>query len=370
MSLLPESMIAVSPNLAATLGLEEAVMLAVLLDLQRYGEPQQRGDRSWLTIDNAKLLALLPFWTADDIHRVLRNLVDKGVMLQDSPPFNQSSVLRFSLEQGASFEVSQRTVTPAPTGKNQLITPHWQPSEEILRAMQQLNGVDSQFALQQVSPFVIYWTEAKGTAPSWNNKFRQWVLRAWRERDSDFLSSRRDDDIAMYREWRPSLDAVEILERSGISPDFIEESIPEFVLYWTERGESSKTWNSKFIKHIRMQWARFTAAIQYDSEPRVIDDNWQPSADVYDILVMANIDNAFAQAQLPEFVMYWRDSKQPHVSWNSKFLQHVKYRWAQRHQMPLVGAGRTHETRQGSDQASGQKADIVSRLTDRSWAQG
>ena len=126
--------------------------------------------------------------------------------------------------------------------------------------------------------------------------------------------------------WRPSLDALEIMERGGIERDFIEEAIPEFILYWRERGAAPRELNSKFIQHIRIQWAKYSSSLEHSTEPKRIMDNWQPSEDVLDILRMSHIDTEFARSLLPEFIVYWRDSNQTHTSWNSKFLQHVKYK--------------------------------------------
>ena len=92
------------------------------------------------------------------------------------------------------------------------------------------------------------------------------------------------------------MDAMEIMERGGIARDFIEQAIPEFILYWRERGARAKELNSKFIQHIRIQWARYSSSLEHSTEPKRIVDHWQPSEDVYDILRMSHIDLDFARA--------------------------------------------------------------------------
>jgi hypothetical protein len=347
-------------------------MVVVLQDFMRHGEPQQQRQLDWLTLSKDKLLAHVPFWTDADVQRVLQNLRDKGVIHVDSPPFTQANFLRvaFDVPVVPSAPVAQIPANRG-VGGNSLIPPNWQPPDSILLTLSQFNGIDREFALSQINPFVTYWTEKRATAASWSNKFRSWVLREWRDRESDYLKPVRDMAMPMYREWQPSLDALEILTKSGISKAFIEDCVPEFVLYWQERGEALKTWNSKFIQHIRNQWERYTNATQYDSEPRRIEGNWQPSSDVYDVLTFANIDIDFARQLVPEFVMYWRESNRVQTSWNSKFLQHVKYRWAQRHQMPsAMSTGQQHEKYRPTGQRGEQKSDIIERLVDRSWARG
>ena len=142
--------------------------------------------------------------------------------------------------------------------------------------------------------------------------------------------------------------------------------MPEFILYWRERGEASSSWNSKFVAHIRRQWAIFTKTLELDYEPREIAANWQPSEDVYDILRLANIDLEFARQQVAEFVLFWRDTREIKRSWNTKFLQHAKYKWATRHHMGQHYAGQ--QIADGTGQQNVKST--FEHLTDRSWAEG
>ncbi|MFK8022281.1 MAG: DnaT-like ssDNA-binding domain-containing protein, partial [Pseudomonadales bacterium] len=80
----------------------------------------------------------------------------------------------------------------------------------------------------------------------------------------------------------------------------------------------------------------------------------------------------FAREQLAEFCLFWQDNRQLHSSWNTKFLQHVKYRWARQHQFEAnSGPGGLHAQQQATDRHRAGKAQAGStfdRLTDRSWA--
>ena len=169
----------------------------------------------------------------------------------------------------------------------------------------------------------------------------------------------------MHEKWLPSREALDILHRSGINPRFIEDAVPEFVLYWREKGMANSTWNSLFIQHVKKQWAKYTSALKYDTEPRRIPANWQPTPDVFDILRMANIDENFARSCIHEFVLYWKDSNQMHSSWNTKFLQHVKYCWANQHQL----GGSPHARQQLTTGQSTTNGSFVAKHTDRSWAE-
>jgi hypothetical protein len=369
-SLIPEKPLVISPSLAATIGLEEAVLLHTLHEAITHRQTENKNHYHWLTLSQQTLLELMPFWNCGDLQRIVNSLRDKGIILIESAPLAESGALLFAINEQQSGPTD---ITAPSTGKPRqaapgktLMPPSWRPDPELLKQLAMQN-VPQDFAMAQVDEFVLYWQDRFESAYSWNSKFRSQVIRKWRDRDQR-LPFKAEESAPVTREWQPSLDALEILQRSGISQNFIEDAIPEFVLYWQERGETGKTWNSKFILHVKRQWARYTSTLSHDTEPRRIATNWQPDNDVYDILRLANIDLEFARQLLPEFVIYWRDSNELHRSWNSKFLQHAKFHWAKQHQM-RTQQSHNDARRQGSHQQGSTRArSLADDLSDRSWA--
>ncbi len=370
-SLIPERQLLFSPVLAATIGLEEAILLQHLQQVFDHHDPQRRNGLAWFTVERAFLLRTLPFWTIEDLHRVSRSLVDKGVLLIDTPPLLTAEQLTFAVNEQTGNSTAATPPPPAtlPTRRSAGLLPlHWSPSEDLLQLLALNHTIPRQFALDQLEDFIFYWRERGETSHAWENKFRQHVIALWRrEQQHQAEAFRVPEPTVLDNAWRPNEDAMEILARSDIARDFIEDAIPEFILYWRERGGNPKELNSKFIQHIRIQWTRYTSSLEHSTEPRRISAQWQPSEDVYDILRLSHIDTEFARSLLPEFIVYWRDSNQAHTSWNSKFLQHVKYHWAKRHQ--LEHAGHSHAGQQGAS-GTGRTRDrsLEQDLTDTSWA--
>jgi hypothetical protein len=371
-SLVPERQLVFSPGLAATIGLHEAILLQHLKSLFDHHPGQIREQRAWLRVERDLLLRTLPFWPVEELQRVCRSLVDKGVLLVSSPPLPESDHLLFAINERAVQAEPPAVSQPAPatpTRRSAATLPlHWSPSEDLLQLLGLNHNIPRQFALNQLEDFIFYWRERGETSHAWENKFRQHVISNWRHHQQGQAEAFRAPEFTrLDNNWRPSADAMEIMERSGIDRGFIEESIPEFILYWRERGAAPKELNSRFIQHIRIQWARYSSSLTHSTEPRRIADDWQPDDDVFDILRMSHIDTDFARSLLPEFIVYWRDSNQTHTSWNSKFLQHVKYHWAKRHQ--LEQSGQQHGGQQGSH-PTGRTRDrsLQEDLTDTSWA--
>lgn len=369
-SLVPERQLAFSPQLAATIGLHEAILLQHLCQVFEQQRPQQRGGYDWYRVERAFLERTLPFWGREELQQITRSLVDKGVLLVDSQAAGAAPTLVFALNERSRAEhatTASRQDPPAPRRGAGLLPVHWAPGEDLLQLLSLNHNIPRGFALDQLEDFVFYWRERGEVSHAWENKFRQHVLGQWRHRQQRAAEEfRPPEPAALDRYWRPSEDAMEIMARSGIERDFIEQAIPEFILYWRERGAPPKELNTKFIQHIRIQWARISASLEHAGEPRRIADDWRPSADVLDILRMSHIDAGFADSLLPEFIVYWKDSGQAHTSWNSKFLQHVKYHWAKRHQLDTERDNAGHTGPGGSGRT--RDRSLSEDLTDTSWA--
>lgn len=343
-------------------------MLGVLKDLSQWRQVTE--SEGWWQVDEDTLRRVLPFWTGHDIQRIAKSLSDKGVVRLDSAPFLQSRHLIFAFNDSEPVKRDDKVTATANShnvfnrGANR-IAPNWQPSDEVLAKLAQYN-IPKHFAMEQLPEFITYWRERDEPAHAWGAKFIQRVKHAWRNHETEFR--RQQSSKTMDENWRPGVDAIEILiNKSAVSAEFIEDAIPEFILYWREKDAKAGRWDTKFIQHVRKQWAYFTAAIENDSEPKLIPSNWQPGDDVFDVLRLANIDIKFAQQLIPEFILFWRDSKKVYPSWNTKFLQHVKYCWAKQgfgHPMAVA----TPLNSNPQNRQSTRERSLEQDLTDRSWA--
>ena len=389
MSLIPEKPIVISPTLAATIGLEETILLQLLQECMSHSSVQRHDGFNWVAVEPQRLLQLAPFWQIEDLDRLTKSLVEKGILLASGKPFNVGSSCSFAFNERST---ELRTIVPravrtsdaqdlkpsivaaktqAPEMRSsaahaKLIEHDWQPSDDALRQLCQL-GATREFALQQVPQFVAYWLDKKVPRHSWESKYLKEVWRQWQQFESN--NQRRKTEISLTRDWRPSTDALDILVGKGaINQNFVEDAIPEFILYWRDRGELSNTWDSKFVQHVRRQWQFFTGVMERDTQPKPIGASWQPKESVYDVLRMANIDRPFADQLLPEFLLYWQENGAAQASWSTKYLQYVKGQWARSNQN-LATDNRYHGKQLRPDTKSRiRDRSIIEALSDRSWA--
>ena len=334
MSLIPEKPIVISPTLAATIGLEETVLLQLLQECITHGNPETSNGFNWVTLPSEKLLTLSPFWGQDDVRRLSASLHEKGLLLISGGPFTAGQAFKFAFNETSGSQstlanssgVNRSMVMQNQPKSAKTIGGSWQPSEDALRQLAQL-GVTKEFAQQQIPQFVSYWRDRNVPRHSWESKYIKEVWRQWQQAQA--TQNRKSKEVSVTEAWRPSIDALDILiTKGGISGNFVDDAIPEFILYWRDRGDVSSTWDSKFIHHVRRQWQFFTGIMDQDSMPRIITSQWQPKEAVYDVLQMANIERSFAEKIIPEFVLYWQENGTPQCSWSTKFLQYVKRQWA------------------------------------------
>lgn len=338
-------------------------MLQALADrTQLNGQPRpgQPNQLLWLRLAEADLQTLFPFWSVKEIQRIEDSLQQQGLLLAEADS-QMPGYTWYALE-----EPKRLSATPTTNqGKAAPIPINWQPGADWIRLCLQ-QGIPEAFVHSLVSEFVNYWREVGEARPAWGNIFYSHALRQWRMEQTRQGEIEQSD--SMSKDWHPSTDAMEILINAGINRNFIEDAIPEFILYWRERGTANVAWNTKFIGHIRRQWAKFSAAFGYDDTPQLIPDNWEPSSDCFEILQLAEIDEKYARSKIPEFRMYWHDCKQARASWNTVFLQFVKRDWAEF----LKRGGNLddyHANNQSSAGARQQRVkEKLEQFADRSWA--
>ena len=292
-----DSKISFSKEIANTIGLEEAILLEYL--------KQQKILLNQVTIE--QINSDNEFWSEDKIRNILSKLVKTGLVIES----NYEGSTHFS-SKNPSQETRAKTENK------------WAPDKEVLDQIHEY-GIPEDFAALQIDDFKKLNQERNEQSTNWGVKFLRFVIKKWRYKEVE--DNKRKKTKPIDKNWTPDIDAKEILIKSGINEEFIEKEIPEFVLYWTERKEESDIWNSKFIAHIRRQWGRFKNIKENDDLPSKMTSQWSPNEDFFDILELTDIPKAFAENSKPEFIMYWKETGQSLTSWNSKFLQHVKYLW-------------------------------------------
>ena len=291
-----DSKITFSKEIASTLGLEEAILVEFL-----------KSSKTDKPVSFNQISQELNFWNKEKLTLLLENLLKVGLI---------SNVMH----QGSMHFIFKKTNQKIDLNKEN----KWIPDKEVLDQITEY-GIPEDFANLQIDDFKKLSEEKNETSNNWGIKFLRFVIKKWRFKEAEDNKKKKTKPIA--KDWAPDDDAIEILIKSGVNEDFIDREIAEFILYWSERKEESDIWNSKFIAHIRRQWGRFKDVKENDNLPSKMTSEWNPNQDFFDILELTEITKEFAENAKPEFIMYWKETGQSLTSWNSKFLQHVKFHW-------------------------------------------
>ena len=191
-AIVPESQLVFSAELAATLGLEEAILVQQLRGLYQHLPATRVEGAPWLHVSRSYLLQLLPFWNDRDLDRIAASLEAQGLLRVDRRSAGAQSLL-FTLETDPaaapgprdSEEPLARQTPPARSAprpgraEGQPLPHDFTPSEDMLELLARFHNVPRDFALEQVEDFVLYWRERGSAGHAWQNKFKQHVLFHW-----------------------------------------------------------------------------------------------------------------------------------------------------------------------------------------------
>ena len=306
-----DNFLSFSKDAAKTLGLSEAVVLETI--------KTKIQSQNNLFIELDSVLEETIFWDEKKTISLISKLQLRGLVNFDKDKKRISLV-------SSEKKLEDTNVDTESFGERteSFMEKNWEPDAALIDQASEY-GISKSFVLSQLDDFIHLHREKSDTSYSWGVKFLRFVIKKWRSQEiSDFKQLKRKP---IDQSWQPDEEAIEILTKAGISKEFIKNEIPEFILYWSEKGDVSDTWNSKFIGQVRRQWAKTQHLIDNSELPEPISPDWKPNQDFYEVLALTEIDKTFADSVLNEFILYWKETGQAHNSWNSKFFQHVKYQW-------------------------------------------
>lgn len=67
--------------------------------------------------------------------------------------------------------------------------------------------------------------------------------------------ARAREKFPMSPTWTPADAVYPVLHESGITPEFAANCLPEFRVFWRQRGDARDNWESVFIRHVRNEFS-------------------------------------------------------------------------------------------------------------------
>jgi hypothetical protein len=303
-----------SPEIASSIGLEEEIIFSVI---ENYS----------LGLNEKELIKKLNFLQQEKVNAALSKLLILKLIENKNSEFFVKNNIKLNSKSNTYSNEQKLKI-----------------SKDVLTQAKSL-GMSEEFIYFQSNLFIASNKNHSESEFKTNFRLLKHLIKVWRQEKKK--EKTEAEKVLIKKDWTPTQDVMSVLESADMDSDFVKKCIPEFIVYWTEKEFKSNEWNSIFISHVRRQWARFKNIVEDNVSPKKMTHDWMPDQNCFDVLKLAKIDEKFARNQLPEFKIYWLDSNQVMASWNSKFIQHVKYKWFK-----------------DNSKSSG----IISRLTDKEWA--
>lgn len=161
-----------------------------------------------------------------------------------SSKFVQHTIRRWQSHQQESSNTAKQT--------SEAINKSWQPSEDALEILERM-GINRNFIVDAIPEFILYWQERNEPMGTWNSKFVAHTKRQW----ARFTHTLKNDSEprVIQADWRPNTDVMEVLALANIDSSFAASLVPEFVVYWRERGELHHSWGTKFLQYVKQKWS-------------------------------------------------------------------------------------------------------------------
>lgn len=356
-SLIPERPLLVFPSLAATIGLEESVLLSLLDELTSLQTGQESRGYIWHELTGEQLARYMPFWDDLDIQRVTQRLRDIGIILLLSAPYGQSQILKFAFNQQAieqvqgqqsSSALSQTTQTRVNSANNTgtlghqappqtsqrpaqhrqasqgatLLPPNWQPDKDTLGMLSQLN-IPQHFVREQLPLFVHYWRERGETNRTWGAKFISQLQVKWQKH-----IAKTSNATALPDHWQPSENLQQQIVQEGIPDTFVQKSMRRFSLYHRQSGAKNANWDMPFFSWLKEDWEKQDTPFLNKKHSTAMSPDWKPDQHTLTYLnTSQGIDLSFIDECIPEFIHKWIEKGALHSEWGTLFAEHIIQQW-------------------------------------------
>jgi len=97
-------------------------------------------------------------------------------------------------------------------------------------------------------------------------------------RPANAAGGNRRKSSPIQPDWRPGERVFDWATKQGVTRDWVEAQIDEFVVYWTDTREARKSWDATFINRLQALWSKQPKEQADESEPRLSEKDYLTGA--------------------------------------------------------------------------------------------
>jgi len=249
---------------ARQFGVEEALLLSIYHDaMPRTGESLVLGRKQWL--------ALADFWNEEKLAQLTSSLVNQQAI--DASFQSEGNIVISLTTEQASLAAE---ITDAPTEDLPIQTAPVRPTSKRVRPpVSRLPVVDSPpkrpltRQMRRPAPETLKPVDElpvvpavddspRGPAPTFGGSTGWHQNRSRSELHMQFqeIEKRNQRLKPMELGWRPTDAFFGMLPRHGISEEFAESLMDEFVLYWLDKDRKETNWDQKFLAWVKREFVK------------------------------------------------------------------------------------------------------------------
>lgn len=229
-AIIPEPPLLVLPSLAVAVGLPGAMVLQQLHFLSHHRRPDRNGER-WVEMGNADLQHTFPFLSKNTLFRAVYKLRDDGLLTIKAVDGKSN---RYRLEY-----------------------------DGIDQALAKLDEDDTLPKMGRPKMGREPTQDGVGTLPKMGRASIKEVLDSESSVNQGGVDKHETEVKAgplMTATWTPSQACQDQLLDAGFGLDFLRKVLPEFRMYWSNRGEA-RPWDACFAAHVRQQHGKAKAPV-------------------------------------------------------------------------------------------------------------
>lgn len=129
---------------------------------------------------------------------------------------------------------------------------------------------------------------------------------------------------ALPKGWEPGPISTEALQRRGVTEQFVEELLPEFLLVFNDNPVVGISADQAFFRFASKRWRQYINAFDESTDLRPLPDRWQPSAQVHRELEKRGFERSQIERVLPEFRLHARERGGVNRHWGLEFVRYCE----------------------------------------------
>lgn len=144
------------------------------------------------------------------------------------------------------------------------LDPRFLPTKETVSFLKEFKGIPPAFAIDLLPAFVHFHCSNQHVASSWELRFIKHCEYRFDQyknsRAGKIVSREEAEGKLLPKDFKPTMTRISVLIEKGLTPDFIQEQLTAFKLFFGSAQYHSAEWDKKFAEYASRKWSQSSVA--------------------------------------------------------------------------------------------------------------